>query len=130
MDIKAHSNFIIASYFIFVVAGLGLVKYFYFPGISAKDIAVAIFNLAFFIGLGFLVRQGFKWTKYLLLVLTIFGLINIQHALGYVIQNPNVISLTVIMQRLILLLATILLFVVPATVRKDITDNNYLDKEV
>lgn len=132
MDKTRHSNFIKASYLIFVMLLLGLIKYFYDPYIFAnlKDILIAVFNIVFFLGLGLLLRQGFDWLKYVLLVLTVLGLINIQSRVGYVIHKPNLITIIVIIQRVILLIATILLFLVPKSVKYNTMKNVDFENEL
>jgi hypothetical protein len=108
----SNSNFVIASYLIFIMTGLGVIKYFYYPKsmLDLETISIAIFNLVFFSGLGVLVRQGYNWIKYLILVFAIVGLLNIYQVMIIFPDRPTVIGFTMIAQRFILVAATIMIF--------------------
>lgn len=104
-------KFTLPSILIIITGIIGLIKYFFYPiFLSTEDILIAAFNLCFFVALGLIINKNYKWTKYLILVLAIFGLINFP-AIRQNCSTPlTVISLTFITQRLLLLATTIILF--------------------
>ncbi len=113
MKDQLHSNFIKSSNLIFATVGLGIVNFFFSHILlNGTNIVTAIFTLLFISGLGLLVRRGFAWVKYLLLVLTIVGLILIMFIPNDPTQNTIVIIVN-IAQTVIQVWATVLLFRVP-----------------
>ena len=124
MTKKVHENFIKSSNLIFISAALGLINLFLTKGElgSTKLIVSAILTLLFVGGLGYIVRQGFEWIKYLLLVLMIFGLIGI---VGIIIMNLEKQPLTTtvnIIQTILQTWATVLLFIIPKKSVEDISE--------
>ncbi len=111
--------------------GLGLIKYFYFPAylISASEVLTVVFNFLFFVGLGLLVGKDFKWIKYILLILTVFGLINMYSRFEYTLQKPDLINIIVVAQRVILLLSTILVFVAPKAMENNVAGDPVLEQK-
>lgn len=105
------TKFSIPSYLIYAIGAIGLLKYFSYPApITLSDIALIIFNLFFFVGLGILVRQGYTWTKYIILTLTILSLLNLSSLINSITNSINLANLTFLAQRLLLIITCILLF--------------------
>ena len=124
---KVHENFIKSSNLIFISAALGLINVFLTKGElgSTKLIASAILTLLFVGGLGYIVRQGYAWIKYLLLVLMIFGLIGI---VGLIIMNfekQPLTSIVNIIQTILQTWATVLLFIIPKKTAEDISETKF-----
>lgn len=114
MKEQLHSNFIKSSNLIFATVGMGIINFF-FSGVTLSNganIVTAIFTLLFICGVGIIVRQGYAWVKYLLLVLTTLGLILIAFIPGNPTQN-SVVTVVNIAQTVLQVWATILLFRVP-----------------
>lgn len=90
---------------LFIIIGLiGLLKYFFYPSpLSTEDLLIGIFNLCFFVAIGLLINKNYTWTKYLVLVLAVLGLVYFPS------MNLNIITMTFIIQRLLLVIATIVL---------------------
>lgn len=105
------TKFSFPSILIIVTGIVGSIKYFFFPiPIEVTTVLVALFNLCFFVAIGFLLNKKYVWAKYLVLVITVFGLINFPALRQHTSLPVTIISLTFIIQRIILLIATILLF--------------------
>ena len=123
MDKQIHPNYIKSSNLIFGTVGLGLINFFFSSELlnTGQNIATAILTLVIIAGLGFLVRQGKDWVKYVLLVLMVLGLISIPFIITNIVQRP-VVGLINIAQTIMQLWATVLLFKVPKTVDEK-TDN-------
>lgn len=111
-----HSNFIKSSNLIFATVVLGIINFFFSSDTlsSGTNIAVAIITLSMILGLGILVRQGYNWMKYLLLVLTILGLFGISTILTDLTQNP-IVGIVSIVQTVLEIWATVILFLIPKT---------------
>jgi len=125
MDKQKHPNFIKSSNLILGSAGLGLMNFFFSSEIlnNGENIFIAVITILFIIGLGFLVRQGKSWVKYLLLVLTIFGLIGIPFIMNNIIEKP-VVGMINILQTIMQVWAMILLFRIPKIIVDNSNDNN------
>ena len=128
MDQLIHSNFIKSSNLIFGTVGLGLINFFFSSDIlnSGKNVAIATITLLFIIGIGFLVRRGKHWVKYLLLILTILGLIGIPFIINNILEKP-IVGIINIAQTIMQLWAMILLFQVPKAATDDFLNNNSVD---
>jgi len=127
MTKKVHENFIKSSNLIYISAALGLVNLFLTKGdiVSTRLISSAILTLLFVGGLGYIVRQGYAWIKYLLLVLMIFGLIGI---VGLIITNLEKQPLTTtvnIIQTILQTWATVLLFIIPKKTVENISETKF-----
>lgn len=114
MDKKIHPNYIKSSNLIFGTVGLGLINFFFSSEIlnTGQNIAIAILTLIIIAGIGFLVRKGKAWIKYLLLVFTLLGLIGIPFIINNITQKP-VVGLINIAQTIMQIWAMVLLFMVP-----------------
>ena len=111
-----HQNYIKASNLTFLSGLMGIVNIFFLPEILASTIGIVtiIVTFAFVIGLGFLIRQGFDWVKYLLLFLMIFGLIGIQTIIKNLSENP-IVGIINIIQTILQFWALILVFKISKT---------------
>ncbi len=116
MENKMHTNFIKSSNLIFITFGLGLINLFMTRSelVTGTHKAIAITTMLFVLGLGYLVRQGFGWVKYLLLVLTILGLISIPVTIVSLGQRP-IVGLINVAQTVLQVWAMIILFKIPKT---------------
>ena len=114
MEKQIHRNYIKSSNLIFGTVGLGLINFFFSSDVlnTGQNIAIAILTLIIIAGIGFLVRQGKAWVKYLLLVFTILGLIGIPFIINNITQKP-VVGLINIAQTIMQIWAMVLLFMVP-----------------
>lgn len=119
-----HPYYIKSSNLIFGTFGLGLINFFFSSDLlnNGQNIAIAIFTLIIIAGVGFLVRQGKAWVKYLLLAFTVIGLIGIPTIINNITQTL-VVGLINIAQTIMQILAMVLLFMVPKN-----TDNKTNDK--
>jgi len=117
MDKQIHPNYIKSSNLIFGTVGIGLINFFFSSDLlnTGQNIVTAILTLVIISGIGFLVRQGKNWVKYLLLVSMVFGLIGIPFIINNIIQRP-VVGIVNITQTIMQLCATVLLFKVPKIV--------------
>ena len=124
MTKKVHENFIKSSNLIYISAALGLVNLFLIKGdiVSTRLISSAIFTLLFVGGLGYIVRQGYAWIKYLLLVLMIFGLIGIVGLIITNLEKQPLITTVNIIQTILQTWATVLLFIIPRKTVEDISE--------
>ena len=127
MTKKVHENFIKSSNLIFISAALGLINVFLTKGElgSTKLIASAILTLLFVGGLGYIVRQGYAWIKYLLLVLMIFGLIGIVGLIITNLEKRPLITTVNIIQTILQIWATVLLFIIPKKTVEDISETKF-----
>ncbi len=114
MEKQIHENYIKSSNLIFITAGLGLINFFFASDLLSNgfNITVAVFTIAFIIGIGFLVRQGYNWVKIFLLVITLLGLIGIPFTLQNLTEKP-VVGIINIIQTILQIWAVVLLFKVP-----------------
>jgi hypothetical protein len=119
MDSHLHSNYIKSSNLIFITAGLGVINLFFSNDllINGQNIATVIITPLFVAGIGFLVRQGKQWVKYLLLVLTVLGLLGMLLIINSLFERTisGIINIT---QTIMQVWATILLFKIPAMATK------------
>jgi len=111
MDKQIHPNYIKASNLIYGTVGLGLINLVFAGELlkTGQNIVTAFITLVMISGLGYLVRQGKDWVKYILLVLLAFGLIGIQFIINNIVQRP-VVGIVNIAQTIMQLWATVLLF--------------------
>ena len=124
MTKEVHENFIKSSNLIYISAALGLVNSFLTKGdiVSTRLISSAILTLLFVGGLGYIVRQGYAWIKYLLLVLMIFGLIGIVGLIITNLEKQPLITTVNIIQTILQTWATVLLFIIPRKTVEDISE--------
>jgi len=113
MNNSVSLNFRKSSNLIFITAGLIIFLQLVLPILSKTEVnpiyLVAI-NVLLVGAVGFLVRQGYKWTKYLALVLFILCLIEVTAIMtGYIKDLTTQIAS--VFQLLLLTWATIILFV-------------------
>ena len=119
MKKQKHKNYIIASNLIITSAALGIISFFliYHLANDSKNIINGIFNISFIIGIGLLVRIGKKWVKFLLLALTILGLILMTSIANTLAHNlyGGIIS---ILQTVLQIISVVLLFMIPKEVEQ------------
>ena len=125
MKDNLHSNFIKSSNLIFVTVGLGITNFFFSKETlsGGTNIAIAIITLSMILGLGILVRQGFNWIKYLLLVITILGLFGISTILIDFSQNP-IVGIVNLVQTVLEIWATVILFLIPKTTKNILAEKH------
>jgi hypothetical protein len=72
-----HPNFIKASNFIFITAGLQIVNIILTPKSysTTRNIIINGIGLIATVGLGFLIRKGVNWAGFVFVLITILGLI-------------------------------------------------------
>ena len=127
MEKQIHTNFIKSSNLIFITAGLGFINFFFSPELltNSLNITTAIFTIAFIIGVGFLVRQGYSWVKIFLLIITALGLIGIPFTLRNLTEKP-IVGIINIVQTILQIWAVILLFKIPqATENKNVENHSF-----
>ena len=109
-----HQNYIKASNLTFVSALLGIINVVLLKGVLTNTISIVttIFTFLFIIGLGFLIRQGFEWIKYLLLFMMVFGLIGIPTWIKNLQEIP-IVGLTNLIQIILQFWDLILVFKIP-----------------
>jgi hypothetical protein len=117
MDKQIHQNFIKSSNLIFGTVGLGLINFLFVSELltNTQNIITAILTLMIIAGIGYLVRKGRNWIKFVLLVFMILGLIGVPFTINNIVQRP-VVGLINIAQTIMQLWATVLLFKVPKIV--------------
>ncbi|MDB5257788.1 MAG: hypothetical protein JWM14_2483 [Chitinophagaceae bacterium] len=122
-----HPNFIKSSNLILIMVGLGLINMFLTSEYltSGKQITISIGSLLFIAALAYFVRQGKSWMKYVLLVLTIIGLLVDPRPLNHFIPDSIFAGIGLV-QALLQIVATVLLFLVPAENSSD----KIIDSEV
>ena len=114
MDKEIHQNYIKASNLIFGTIVLGLINVV----ISNRDmndtknIITIVVTFLFIAGIGYLIRIGKEWIKYLLLIFLVFGLITMLFIIPQLLGN-SIIFIINITQTLMQLLAIYLLFKIP-----------------
>jgi hypothetical protein len=111
---QIHQNYIKSSNLIFGTVGLGLINLLFSTDFlnSKQNIVTVILTLLIIVGIGFLVRQGKDWVKYLLLVFTLGGLIGIPFIIKNITLRP-IVGLINILQTIMQIGAMLLLFKVP-----------------
>jgi hypothetical protein len=101
----------LTSYLLIATGLIGIIKYFILPGpLATSDLLIALFNVFFFAGLGLFLIKNYSWTKYLVLVLAVFGLINFPNLQTDLTTPAGIISIVAISQRVLLLSAALVLF--------------------
>jgi hypothetical protein len=91
------------------VGFIGLIKWIIPMQLHASDALLAAFNLCFFVSLGLLINKGYRLTKFIVLAFAVMGLITFP-GINNLSNVTTTISLTHILQRVLLIAATIILF--------------------
>ena len=114
-DKVVHENYIKASNLFLVSVGLGLINIFLAPEITAEGstIAVSIFTLGFLLIIGLLIRKGFDWMKYVLLVFMIIGVLAIPLILQNIMYQP-IVGIINVIQTALQVVSLVILFKIPA----------------
>lgn len=117
---QKHRNYILSSNLIIVSAILGIISFFLIPGLAndSKNIINGIFNISFIAAIGLLVRLGKRWIKFLLLALTIIGLILMTSIVDTLTHNLYV-GIIAILQTILQIISTVLLFMIPKEVENN-----------
>ncbi|MBV5312223.1 MAG: hypothetical protein JZU47_02945 [Prolixibacteraceae bacterium] len=115
MKKQSHPNFMKSSNLLFVTVILVLIGVFLGKVVLSADknsIYIEMMNIILIGGLGLLVRQGYKWVKYLPLTLSILYLIE---AAAVVLNSPTIqISQVLFFAQIVLVIwSTVLLFRIP-----------------
>lgn len=98
-------KFTLPSILFIITALTGLIKYFFYPTfLTTEELLICVFNFCFFVAIGLLINKNYNWTKYLVLVLAVFGLLNFPSV------TLNLVPVIFVIQRLLLIIAAILLF--------------------
>ncbi len=115
MENQKHLNFIKSSNLIFATASLGIVNFILLPNLAKipLNLFIAIFTCLFIVGLGFLVRSGKDWVKYLLLAITVIGLLIGFPGMFMIIRISIIVLIINIAQTIMQIWAVILLFKIP-----------------
>lgn len=129
MEKQIHPNFKKASNIIFGTVGLGLINLFLSRDTLSygKNLFVVVFIQLIIVALGYLVRRGYRWTKYLLLVLTFLGLTEIPSVINNLTQKPMV-ELINIAQTIMQIWTVVLLFKVPESLENNSTEQTHSPK--
>ncbi|MFA6248790.1 MAG: hypothetical protein WC615_17740 [Mucilaginibacter sp.] len=116
-----HPNYIKASNITLASILIGAVAIFFNHNklISTHNIGAAIFMLIMLLLLAFLIRMGYAWMKYFLLVITLLGTLAVLKHVPDLINN-TLAGIVEIIQTLLQIWIVILLFQVP---KQTITDN-------
>lgn len=114
MKEAVHPNYYKASNLIFISGGLAVVNISLSLEMftSGLMIGVAIFTLLFVIGIGFLIRQGYEWVKFLLLVMGILGLFSLRVMINTLMTKP-IVGVNNLVQTALQIWSIVLLFQVP-----------------
>ena len=120
MKTQKHRNYIISSNLIFASAILGIISFFFIYHLAndSKNILNGIFNISFIVGLGFVVRIGKRWVKFLLLALTILGLL-LMTTIAITFAHNLYGGIISIIQTVLQIIAVILLFLIPKDSSED-----------
>ena len=74
------ANTVIASNVMLIILGLGVISYIHtliYTGITLRNSLMFLFMLLLNISIFILIRKGFVWFKYFMLILTLFGMISL-----------------------------------------------------
>ncbi|HEX8563527.1 MAG TPA: hypothetical protein VF676_11165 [Flavobacterium sp.] len=118
MTQQLHPNYNKAANLTFISAGLGIIGVVISPKLRQDEysIIVGVIVTAFVVGLGFLIRAGFAWVKYVLVCLFLIGLIGVSFVIFTIWVDP-IGGLINLLQTILQLIVIILLFQIPAADR-------------
>lgn len=77
---EQNANTIIASNLILIIPVLGLINYIHtviYTGVTLRNSLMLLFSLVLNISIFMLIRKGFVWFKYFMLIFMLFGVISI-----------------------------------------------------
>jgi uncharacterized membrane protein len=114
MKNQIHQNYIKSSNLAFISAALGIINIFLSPDVfnGPGNIMIGIFSILFVVVIGILIRQGYDWVKFVLLVLLLFGLLGIKIVIEALAENPLVGFINII-QTILQIWSVVLLFQIP-----------------
>src|SRR5439155_22845589 len=121
-----HPNFKKASNLIIGTVGLGLINLFLSRDTLSygKNLFIVVFIKIIIAGLGYLVRRGYRWIKYLFLVLTVLGLTEILSIINNLTQKP-IVEVINIAQTIMQIWTVVLLFKVPKSMANNSTEQTH-----
>lgn len=128
MEKQIHPNFKKASNIIFGTVGLGLVNLFYDTLSYGKNLFVVVFIQLIIAALGYLVRRGYRWIKYLFLVLTILALTEIIPSIINNLTQKPFVEVINIAQIIMQMWAVVLLFKIPKSIQNSSTEQAHSPK--
>jgi hypothetical protein len=120
MKKQAHPDFIKSSNLIFMSIGIGLINFLYVYNvfIDVKNIVIIALTYLLLAVIGYLVRQGKVWIKYLLLIIIVLGVSEAPVIIQNLFEKP-LLGVLIIPQTVLQVWALIMLFKLPLT-----TDHN------
>ncbi|MBK7029435.1 MAG: hypothetical protein IPH45_09550 [Bacteroidales bacterium] len=115
MDKVVPSNFVKSSNIIFLSIGLGMVSFLLREeNLSQRShLYISLTSWILLAGIGLLIRKGYNWVKYLMLLLTIINIYSI--SLIFQVVNDKLLSgILGVAPLLIQVWATVILFIPPS----------------
>lgn len=112
MKRKVHKNYLLASnlFFAYTISGLLVIDF----SLNTLDDRIYIFACILFLflllGLGFLIRKGVRWIKFLLLIVIIWGGYHDYSSVLQTIQKNPMWAFLYIPQQITLIVVVVLLF--------------------
>lgn len=79
---------------------------------NETKIFITFISIAYIFGTGYLISKGIEWTKYMLLIILILGLLVFPFVISN-LKNELVMGLIIIVQTILQIWATVLLFKIP-----------------
>ncbi|WP_147408448.1 hypothetical protein [Flavobacterium johnsoniae] len=112
MKISSNPNYIKSSILIFISALLGVINFLGSPEIfsSKSGFKSGIIAIVVLLILALLILFEITWTKYILLVLLILGINTLPPAIKYELTHHPLIGIIIILQSILQVYATYLLF--------------------
>jgi len=126
MDNNLHKHYKTASNLVFATLLLDPIEFFFskYLGMTKDEVVFEILGLLFIALTAYTIRRGISWVKYILLILTLFGIVAI--VLTFQAAAVSTIPLLITCLQVILMSwALVLLFRIPAP-----TDQDALDSEI
>lgn len=117
-EIFIHPNHIKAGYLIYLSGAIGLGIFIW----QFDQLSNPIFNIFPFIiiciifAMGYLIKRGTDWLKYLLLIFVILGTLGMPIVLMNIMSDP-ILSVANIIQGILQIWAVILMFMIPSALR-------------
>lgn len=129
MKTAIHSNFITASNLVWGTVGLGILAAFFSDRVikTEKDILLTVISFVMLVVLGYFIRQGQSWAKYLFVGLTIIGLLAIPTYISNLSQEP-VTGIIFILQAILQVWAVVLLFQIPKIAKPNLMDGQPVEE--
>ena len=103
-------NFIKASNLIFISSLLGVIGFFLRSQMSTYEIIIGIISVCFVAGIALLIRKGYQWMKWVMLILTVLGVAATVMVLPVIMRQKLIIAINSSLQTILQIIATILMF--------------------